>query len=312
MVIKKAICYSSIYININVSIYPNDSRYSNETDEDIFGNRIIILKRVKSLKQLKRTEKELVRLNYKEAIIRGFTLKSIQQYIATKTKIWVEWSCMEYLKKAEEQENRQWYYHMAKDHFAYIGAHRKCIDEIEQLKKEMWKIILDSKAEMHVRVQASKELHSLAKTTALLLRDLPFVANLSKMYDEGILNSLYGDSLQSNNEHLYGNLQEIAKDYIQRNRYKKPEKLDSSFDSTYINDGKTVAEQSRLNVEGKFQSKHQRLVDSDVIEDMQRQFNISDSLKDKNIDELTPEDLNKIITPEHKESMRRIQELLDD
>ena len=96
--------------------------YSNEPDEDIFGNRIIILKRVKSLKQLRRTEKELVRLNYKEAIIRGFTLKGIQQYIATKTKIWVEWSCMEYLKKAEEQENREWYYHMAKDHFAYIGA----------------------------------------------------------------------------------------------------------------------------------------------------------------------------------------------
>ena len=54
-----------------------DYGYSNETDEDIFGNRIIILKRVKSLKQLRRTEKELVRLNYKEAIIKGFTLKGI-------------------------------------------------------------------------------------------------------------------------------------------------------------------------------------------------------------------------------------------
>ena len=126
--------------------------HSNEPDEDLFGNRIIILKRVKSLKQLRRTEKELVRLNYKEAIIKGFTLKGIQQYIASKTKIWIEWSCLEYLKKAEEQENREWYVHMARDHFAYIGAHRKCIDEIEQLKKEMWKIIMDSKAEMNSRV----------------------------------------------------------------------------------------------------------------------------------------------------------------
>ena len=83
---------------------PKNYQHSNETEEDIFGNRIIILKRVKSLKQLRRTEKELVRLNYKEAIIKGFTLKGIQQYIATKTKIWVEWSCMKYLKKAEEQE----------------------------------------------------------------------------------------------------------------------------------------------------------------------------------------------------------------
>ncbi len=26
-------------------------------------------------------------------------------------------------------------YYMTKDHFAYVGAYRKCIDEIEQLKK---------------------------------------------------------------------------------------------------------------------------------------------------------------------------------
>ncbi len=54
--------------------------YNNMT-EDIFGNKMTILKSVKSLRQLRRTEKELVRLNYKEAIIKGFTLKGIQQYI---------------------------------------------------------------------------------------------------------------------------------------------------------------------------------------------------------------------------------------
>ena len=93
------------------------------------GNKIIILKKVKSLRQLRRTEKELVRLCYKEAIIKGFTLKGIQQYIASKTKIWIEWSCLEYLKKAEEQENREWYFRLAKDHFAYIGIYRNAIDE---------------------------------------------------------------------------------------------------------------------------------------------------------------------------------------
>ena len=54
-----------------------NSKYSNVTDEDIFGNRTIILKRVKSLKRLRRAEKALVRLNYREAIIKGFTLKDI-------------------------------------------------------------------------------------------------------------------------------------------------------------------------------------------------------------------------------------------
>jgi hypothetical protein len=49
----------------------------------------------------------LVRLCYKEAIIKGFTLKGIQQYIASKTKIWIEYSCLEYWKKSEEQEYKE-------------------------------------------------------------------------------------------------------------------------------------------------------------------------------------------------------------
>ena len=144
-----------------------NSKVYNDINEDIFGNKIIILKRIKSLKQLRRTEKELVRLNYKEAVIKGFTLKSIQQYIASKTKIWIEWSCLETLKKAEEQENREWYYHMAKDHFAYVGAYRKCIDEIEQLKKEMWTIIMDIKAEMYTKFLPPKN-------STACVRRLPF------------------------------------------------------------------------------------------------------------------------------------------
>ena len=206
------------------------SKNYNDINEDIFGNKIIILKRVKSLKQLRRTEKELVRLNYKEAIIKGFTLKGIQQYIASKTKIWIEWSCLEYLKKAEEQENREWYCHMARDHFAYVGAYRKCIDEIEQLKKEMWNIIMDTKAEMSCRVQATKELHSLSKTSVLLLRDLPFVTNLSKFYDENMLNSNYNNIIQSKNVYSNRNTQEIAKDSIQKKDFDKPENPDNPFD----------------------------------------------------------------------------------
>jgi hypothetical protein len=135
---------------------------------DTFSNKIIILKKIKSLIQLRRIEKELVRLNYKEAIIKGFTLKSIRQYIASKTKIWIEWSCLEYLKKAEEQENNKWYYRLAKDHFAYIGIYRDCIDEIQQLKKEIWNIVMDSKAEHYTRIQALKELHSLPKTLTFI------------------------------------------------------------------------------------------------------------------------------------------------
>ena len=62
------------------NIDPNNSY--NNSDAEYFTNHIIILKRVNSLRQLRKTEKELVRLCYKEAIIKGFTLKGIQQYIA--------------------------------------------------------------------------------------------------------------------------------------------------------------------------------------------------------------------------------------
>jgi hypothetical protein len=113
-----------------------DSNLYNNTDSDTFNNKIIILKRVKSLRQLRRAGKEIVKLCYKEAIIKGFTLKGIQQYIASKTKIWIEWSCLEQIKKTEEQENREWFYHMARDHFAYVGAYRKCIDEYHNIKRK--------------------------------------------------------------------------------------------------------------------------------------------------------------------------------
>ena len=145
---------------------------------------------------------------------------------------------------------REWYSHMAKDHFAYIGAYRKCIDEIEQLKKEMWNIIIDTKTEMNNRIQATQELHSLSKTS-VLLRDLPFVTNLSKFYDKEILNSNYDNY---NPLHLKGtnsnkNDRLIDKDSIERKNTNKPENLDSPFDFINSNVGKTFSDNSELKYE---------------------------------------------------------------
>jgi hypothetical protein len=58
-------------------LFDNFSDSHNDINSEFFGNHIIILKRVKSLRRLRRAEKELVRLCYKEAIIKGFTLKGI-------------------------------------------------------------------------------------------------------------------------------------------------------------------------------------------------------------------------------------------
>jgi hypothetical protein len=48
------------------------------------------------------------------------------------------------------------------------------------------------------------------------------------------------------------------------------------------------------------------------MEDMQRQVHLTDSIKGKKYEEMTEEDWDKIITPEHKESIRKVKELLDD
>ena len=146
------------------------SDHFDNIEPETFDNKIIILKKVKSLRQLRRTEKELVRLCYKEAIIKGFTLKGIQQYIASKTKVWIHWSCLEELKKTEEQENREWYFRLAKDHFAYINIFRKAIDEVEEYKKQLWLMVMDLKVDHSVKVQAMRELHSLKNIHSLIKR----------------------------------------------------------------------------------------------------------------------------------------------
>ena len=149
------------------------------------SDKIQITKRVKSIRQLKNNEKESVRLCFKQFSIKNLVsnLKDMQIYIASKTKIWIEKSGLEYLKKSEEQESRDWYLRLAKDQFAYVYAYRESMDKIGQLEKELWEIFEDPKTTQMGKVKTIRELHKLVITETLLLRDLPFVTNLSKCYD---------------------------------------------------------------------------------------------------------------------------------
>jgi hypothetical protein len=265
----------------------NYSDCSNDIDTEIFDNKIIILKKVKSLRQLRHIEKELVRLNYKEAIIKGFTLKGIQQYIAYKTKIWIEWSCLEYLKKAEEQEDKEWYLRLAKDHFSYIGIHRNALDEIQQLKNELWKIILHSKSENSVKIAAVKELHNLVKTKVLILRDLPFITRLSKYYDLTLFdNSLANNGKSSPTSIIFGD-NKISDNLL---NYKNALK-DSHLTDTINN---------------------QNTYDDDIMSLMQAQIPKQDTLDGKSHEEMTKdEDMDNLISPDHWETIRKLRELQD-
>jgi hypothetical protein len=286
----------------------NPDRYKDNSDFE-FSDKIIILKKVKSLRQLRRTEKELVRLNYKEAIIKGFTMKGIQQYIATKTKIWIDWSCLEYQKKAEEQENREWYYYMAKDHFAYVEAYRKCIDEIQQYKKEIWNIVMDSKTEHYTRIQALKELHSLSKTYTLLIKDLPFVTNLSKYYDKDILISNYTDS-SSSRTYSNNNNRLTCKNLDVEKHSNKLESLDNQYIFNDMKDENALLYDRCLKIDSRDSSKYKQ-IDDDVMKAMQAQIPQQDTLEDKNQEEVADMDLNNLISPAHWETIRKLRELRD-
>jgi hypothetical protein len=224
---------------LEFSYKDSDDHINNDNNNDYDGNsnnksnsNIIILKKVKSVRQLRNHEKEWVRLCYKEAVLKGFTMMNdIQYYIASKTKIWIERSGIEYLKKSEEEENRKWYYYMAKDHFAYVGAYRKAVDEVEQYKRELWKMLEDKKTTQSERIQISKELHSLTKTYTLLLRDLPFISNLTNYYDIGFFTSNRDNSSAENNSDDNNNDVDLKSmiDFNSKRELSREERMDSGL-----------------------------------------------------------------------------------
>src|SRR6476660_7803684 len=259
-----------MYINIIVAFSDNYSDRFNDTELEFYG-KIIILKRVKLLRQLRRTEKELVRLNYKEAIIKGFTLKGIQQYIASKTKIWIEWSCLEQLKKAEEQENREWYFRLANDHFAYIAVYREAIDSLHQLTHELWKIVMDDKSSQSDKTAAIKEIHNIEKTKVLLLRDLPFITRLSKFYDL----TLFDNSLSNKSSNFIDNKPKPIPGVLEKNYKDRYQNFENKFDNVDVNEALEILSGSKLDMDNTKPSKYDN-IDDPVLEEMQRQSQIED------------------------------------
>ena len=235
-----------------------------------------------------------MRLCYKEAILKGFTIvKDIQCYIASKSKIWIERSGIEYLKKSEEEENKKWYYYLAKDHFAYVGVYRKTIDEIEQCKKELWSAMMNIDTTNMEQVQVIKELHNLTKTSVLLLRDLPFVTNLSKYYNLELADPHYDKANELQNDQLNGNNNKNEKAIIEQ---KVSERL-----------GKMVGESALFTLEEKRKMNIIDSIDEDkkitdpVMEGMQKQLT------------LTPKDiLERIDSKEYQEIIKKIKEITEE
>jgi hypothetical protein len=192
------------------------------------------------------------------------------------------------LRNAEKQENKEWYLRLAKDHFSYIGIHREALDEIQQLKNELWKIILNSKSENSVKIAAVKELHNLVKTKVLILRDLPFITRISKYYDLTMFdNSLSNDSKSSSKYTTFRDNKSSDNPLGYKNAIK---------DNNHLAD--TINSPSNY--------------EDDVMTLMQAQIPKQDTLDGKNQEEaMNDEDIDKLISPSHWETIRKLRELQD-
>ena len=120
---------------------------------------------------------------FREASIKGFRMDQIPEFIYIKSKLNVSYHFVETLKKMQAEDDRYFFFELARDSSAYLSAYRLAIDKLNQLEKEMWLIIMNPKVETATRVMATKEIHAIVKTGVLLLRELPFITNLSKFYN---------------------------------------------------------------------------------------------------------------------------------
>lgn len=290
--------------------------------------------------QLTRIQKALVKVLFREAYIKGFRMDQIPEFIYIKSKLNVTYGLVETLKKMQAEDDRYWFFELARDSTAYLSCYRLAIDKLSQLEREMWLIIMNPKIEPSVRVMATKEIHAITKTSVLLLRELPFITNLSKFYDlssldpnkEGIRKLQYAKD--KNNHDAYDPLNhELTKDVFDGansslvhnilDNLKDKKRIDSVdadvMDTMngqmaslgYSDDPESQAEQEkqRKSFEDRYIEKNLDKMDRELSqvtsEDESKVIKAAQDYRK------TMDYLDHIITPEHRESIRRIKDITE-
>lgn len=146
------------------------------------GSGQITLKKVNYFNQLTNLEKMKCQTACMQGIIRGYAIHDLPMFIKAKTKIEVSIPVVEQFIKNQKAEDRRWYYHMAKDNIAYVSTYRKAITSIEEYQREIWMLTISKDSDNDTKLNCYRELHSLTKTLVLLLRDLPFITQLSQYF----------------------------------------------------------------------------------------------------------------------------------
>lgn len=172
----------------------------------------IVLREIKYFNQLNSVERMKCQTALQQGIIRGYSVPDLPLFIKVKTKLQLSIPVIQQLIKNQKAEDKQWYYQMARDNIAYVSAYRKAITSIEEYQREIWLLTISDKSDPDTKLNCYKELHALTKTLVLLLRDLPFITQLSKYYD----------------------IDKITEDYIKRKELGEKEPIENKVESNKL------------------------------------------------------------------------------
>lgn len=152
---------------------------------------------------------------------------------------------------------------LAKDHFAYVGIYGDAIDTLQQLNKELWKIVMNDKSDPSDIKAAIKEIRNLAKTKVLMLRDISFITRLSKCHDSTLFNnslsSKFTSNFINNKPNSISNLRKRAQTYT----YKS---FENQFNNDDIKDT-IITIDGRIEIINREFDKHNN-IDDEIMEEM--------------------------------------------
>lgn len=252
-------------------------------------NKVRDGREINHMHQLSRVDKELVKVIFREAYLKCWRMDQIPTYILLKTKINVTRKLVDSIKERQWDDDRFWFYELARDPVAYLGLYRDAIDKLTQLEKEMWVIVMNSKIETVPRIMAVREIHSIQKTMVLMLRDLPFITNLSKLYDINSLDPAGKTLKKLQKAQMYPNRSDRNPDYEQKKTLYKSvndprnsnllqtvmEKNIPDIVNGVLQGGRKKGDNGRDSDDGDKRAGNDVMkVDSDVVQDMKDQLDM--------------------------------------